>query len=116
MVNGTIPFLEFVGVADGDIQTYADYYYTINPYERYWRNHKDGKVWISDYVLPVSELGQDEFYNDWMSKIGDYDSAIGVKLNATAENEVRFNLMFPTRYFDQYIGPADQVISRLRGR
>lgn len=114
VVNSTLPFVEFVGVETSDVKTYAEYYHLINPYERHWQAHKNGQIWISDEVLPVTELTNDEFYNDWMSKIGDYDSAIGVRLDATVENEVRLNIQYPTRFFNSYTASALELFKRLK--
>jgi len=114
VVNNTMPFLQVDGVEQSFLRSYIDYYHTINPYEKYWRGHEDGQVWISDYVLPISQLKNDEFYNDWMAKLGEFDSAIGVKLNPTAENEVRFNLQFATRDFADYEAPAMYIMHKVR--
>jgi DNA-binding CsgD family transcriptional regulator len=114
VVNDAMPFLEVDGVEQSFLRFYMDYYHTINPYEKYWRGHEDGLVWISDYVLPISQLQNDEFYNDWMAKLGEFDSAIGVKLNPTAENEVRFNLQFATKDFAAYEAPAMYIMRQVR--
>jgi hypothetical protein len=114
VVNDAMPFLEVDGVEQSFLRFYMDYYHTINPYETYWRGHEDGLVWISDYVLPISQLQNDEFYNDWMAKLGEFDSAIGVKLNPTAENEVRFNLQFATKDFAAYEAPAMYIMRQVR--
>ena len=114
LINNCLPFLEVDGLEEHHLQDYANYYYAINPYEEYWRGHGDGQVWISDHVIAIADVKKTEFYNDWMGQIGDFDSAIGVKLDPVAENEFRFNLQFPTRYLDKY-GPASgEIMSRLR--
>lgn len=114
LVNNSLPFLEVVGLDESALVPYIEYYHGINPYERYWRAHKSKHVWTSDYVLPTTVLGKNEFYNDWMGKIGEFDSATGVKLDATAENEIRFNIQFPTRFLESYERPVTQLITRLR--
>ncbi|MCT4656151.1 MAG: hypothetical protein N4A65_10110 [Cohaesibacter sp.] len=114
LVSNSLPFLAVDGIEDHHLTSYSNYYYSINPYEKYWRGHKDGQVWISDYVLPTKTLTYDEFYNDWMIKVGEFDSAIGVKLDATAENEIRLNLQFSPTLFDQYKAPVLQIFDRLQ--
>jgi DNA-binding CsgD family transcriptional regulator len=59
---------------------YEQRYAKINPWVPLLVRFPPLRPYISDAQLPSSSFRETEFYRDWLARVGDMDSAIGVKL------------------------------------
>ncbi len=113
-VSNTIPFMDFAGVSAAQSLPYAEYYYKINPFEKFWNMNGDGQVWTSDSAMSLQQLAKEEYFVDFLSKLGDFASGIGMKVAADVDSEIRLIVQFSPNMNAQYQDPARALFSRLR--
>lgn len=62
------------------ITEYEQYYSRINPWVPLLLESPVLKALVADEVLPSSTFRETEFYQDWMVRVGDVESAAGIKI------------------------------------
>lgn len=109
IVTQRIEFIEHTILSSNFVDSFVNYYSAINPWNDIWKNLTDGECFIRSKYFPISDVEDSEFFSDWMSKIGDYYSATGVKVNISSSQRIFLTLHYPTSLSEKY----DELVPRV---
>ncbi|CTQ42251.1 helix-turn-helix transcriptional regulator [Roseibium aggregatum] len=88
-------FFENAGLEQAFVDSYADYYASINPWNEFWKSMPNGACLVANKTLPTRLLKHTEFYTDWMRRTGDFDGAVGLKVSISSTNIVHLPVHYP---------------------
>ncbi|MEW4459325.1 hypothetical protein AB1K42_14625 [Roseibium algicola] len=88
-------FFEHAGLEQAFVDSYADYYASINPWNEFWKSMPNGACLVANKTLPTRLLKHTEFYTDWMRRTGDFDAAVGLKVSTSSANIVHLPVHYP---------------------
>ena len=64
--DGDRGILASAGIDEHHEEAYRSHFYRLNPWRPFGPEAQEGRVLLSDSILPESEQRRTEFYNDWM--------------------------------------------------
>jgi len=64
--DGQCGIIASAGIDERHEEAYRSYFYRLNPWRPFGPEAEEGRVLLSDSVIPASEQARTEFYNDWM--------------------------------------------------
>lgn len=97
------------------IESYAQYYSQINPYNDYWTTLKSGEILNPENSMPSRNLRNTEFYNDWLHKAEERVAGMGLKIDASPVDTIYLPMHCSESYFERYAKACTAVLTRLRG-
>jgi DNA-binding CsgD family transcriptional regulator len=116
--TGKANFVAVSGMDPRSQRDYFSYYSTINPWNSVFQRMRPGTILNSEKTCPVSAFTNTEFVNDWLAPQQKDSVGIGMKLDATAQDELFLAVHFERRYIDQYehamLEAFNQLAPRLR--
>ena len=68
--DGDRGIIASVGIDEHHEEAYRSHFYRLNPWRPFGPEAQEGRVLLSDSILPESEQRRTEFYNDWMRPQG----------------------------------------------
>lgn len=112
--DGTFNFAVLEGIERRSLNSYLQYYASVNPWRRFWQGDGRGEILVTERDDPTFQYRQGEFYRDWMKPMGDYDAAVGMRLQLDNEEVVYLPVHYPTRLSEAYDGALERVMVNLR--
>jgi DNA-binding CsgD family transcriptional regulator/PAS domain-containing protein len=95
------------------LQSLADHFSHVNPWQPYWSTAANGSVALSEKVAPARLFEKNEFIADWLRPQGDFDAACGLSFVGDAGEAIQFIMHFsPSAGYDE---AAERVLGRVRG-
>lgn len=89
------------GYEQEDVRDYEEHYARINPWTPHWKHIPPLRASASDDVFPSSQFKQSEFY-ELIERVGEAESASGVKLFEDRNSVATLSLHYGTRQADKY--------------
>lgn len=89
------------GYEESLVRDYVDRYSKINPWTPHWRKLPLLTAAVSDDVLPSDEFRRHEFYR-FIERVGDAESAAGIKLFESSNSFAALNLHYGRRQAPEY--------------
>ena len=104
-----------VNIEAHHLEAYAQYFAFCNPWMKVWSVLPDGACAVSERDFPVKQIENTEFYNDFVRRVPDFDASTGMSLDIDPCSTLRIPLHYSSVYAQKYDGPAEWVMSRLKG-
>ena len=95
-------------------EEYSNYYHTINPWNPIVANLDLLAPATSDTELPSSSFSNSEFYTDFIERVGEIESAVGVKIFDDSRTYSFLNLHYGTRssgYYNELLPSFIQLLA-----
>lgn len=102
-------FIVADGIEDNFLNSYLTYYAAKNPWRGFWQSARSGSILVLERDEPARLYREQEFYSDWMRPMGDYDAAVGLRLQFAQDEMIYFPIHYPTRLSPAY----DEVLERV---
>ncbi|MDR5012212.1 hypothetical protein RGK87_24645 [Agrobacterium fabacearum] len=113
----TTPEVSFA-VADGldqrHLESFLTHYSYVNPWRRFWQYAKNGAILVAERDDPARRYHDSEFYNDWMRAVGDFDAAVGLRLQASDDQVIYLPVHFSERLSGEYSSTLELVMESAR--
>lgn len=100
------------GIERAAVEAYAAHYGALNPWNPFWAKAAPFQARVSDTTAPARLYEDTEFYQDWLKRVGEYDSAVGMKIITDREGFGAISLHYGQRLAERYnrdLGAALQV-------
>ncbi|UHS59962.1 helix-turn-helix transcriptional regulator [Agrobacterium vaccinii] len=114
-VHSKLRHYDAVNIEAHHLEAYAQHFAFCNPWMKVWSVLPDGACAVSERDFPVKQIANTEFYNDFIRRIPNFDASTGMSLDVDPNNTLRIPLHYSSVYAQQYDGPAEWVMSRLKG-
>jgi DNA-binding CsgD family transcriptional regulator len=111
--DGKANFVSIAGMPEKSMEDYFAYYSTVNPWNPYWAQMKSGEIMRSEIDCPASLFVKTEFINDWLMPIQRNSIGMGLKLDATANDDLFLSIHFHGNLGDTF---TPQIDALLRGQ
>jgi len=112
--KGTFNFSVSDGLEEQSLDSYLEYYALVNPWKRFWLGARSGTILVAERDDPAHQYKESEFYNDWMKPMGDYDAAVGLRLQLDSEEVLYLPVHYSTQLAEVYDGKLERVMADLR--
>ncbi|MGI0523974.1 helix-turn-helix transcriptional regulator [Rhizobium giardinii] len=96
------------------LQSYMQHYAFINPWNTFWKSAPSGSILVSQRDNPASQYHNGEFYNDWMRRTGDFESAVGLKLQIDRAETVYLPVHYAWNLAETYDRELEFVLANIR--
>jgi DNA-binding CsgD family transcriptional regulator len=96
------------------LQSYMQHYAFINPWNTFWKSAPSGSILVSQRDNPSSQYHKGEFYNDWMRRTGDFESAVGLKLQIDRAETVYLPVHYALNLAETYDRELEFVLANIR--
>lgn len=96
------------------LQSYVQHYAFINPWNSFWKTARSGSILVSQRDNPASQYHKGEFYNDWMRRTGDFESAVGLKLQVDKAETVYLPVHYALNLAETYDKELEFVLANIR--
>lgn len=102
------------GIDKALVDEFVNYYAFVNPWNRFWSGSPSGALLVTERDDPASLYNGTEFYEDWMTRVGDFDAAVGMLVRNSSTEKVYFPVHYSKRYSDVYDCELEFLFSRLK--
>lgn len=102
------------GLSQEHITSFATHYAPLNPWEEFWTKARNGTIIVSERDDPAARYRHTEFYNDWMKRTGDFDTAVGMRLYGNQRELLYMPVHYGRGLSEAYDRAIEQVMMRLR--
>lgn len=96
------------------MQSYTQHYAFINPWNCFWKSAPSGSILVSQRDNPASQYQNGEFYNDWMKRTGDFEAAVGLKLQIDRTETVYLPVHYALGLAETYDRELEFVLANIR--
>lgn len=115
-VPGTAQRIAYVdGHERAAVEAYAAHYGALNPWNPFWAKAAPFQARVSDTIAPARLYENTEFYQDWMKRVREYDSAVGMKIITDTEGFGAISLHYGPRLAERYNRDLGAVMQALAG-
>lgn len=114
-VTDVIRSFHFANVEERHVRDYADYYYKRDVWSASWRRKADRITAVSERDAPSSLLRNSEYYQDFLSKIDNFEAAVGVKAQVSADLTLRMPFHYSAKMAPLYDEPYERVLAGIHG-
>lgn len=101
------------GIDDSFVQSYVDYYASVNPWMSLWDATPANTVLLSERDSPYRGFTESEFYVDWLAPQRNVDAFAGTKIEVDEHNTVVVAWHYAASEAETYDRPAARLLSRI---
>jgi DNA-binding CsgD family transcriptional regulator len=115
-VPGSAQRIAYVdGIERAAVEAYAAHYGALNPWNPFWAKAAPFQARVSDTIAPARLYEATEFYQDWMKRVREYDSAVGMKIITDKEGFGAISLHYGPGLAERYNRDLGAVMQALAG-
>lgn len=104
-----IPLVQY-GFGDNFVRDFANYYCTKNPWLKINSSLKTHVPVRTEISMPASSFSHTEFYNDFLTRIGDSDAATGIKIWGEAQRNAELVVHYAAAHDERVNRIIDPVL------
>lgn len=97
-------------------QDYCDYFAAISPWLPTWPRLSELQPYLSDDVVPFSDLEKTEFYTDWLRPVGGAEHGTGLKLIGSEGRRAVLHLHYGTHRMQEHHAILSSILNRVGAR
>lgn len=113
-VRPEVNFAVSDGLGEEHINSFLDYYSLVNPWRRFWQHAENGAILVPERDDPARQYQGTEFYNDWMRAVGDFDAAVGLRLQVEDDQIIYLPVHFSDKRSAAYEPKLEAVMHNTR--
>lgn len=102
------------GLDERHISSFLSHYAHVNPWRRFWQHAQNGAILVAERDDPARQFQGGEFYEEWMKAVGDYDAAVGLRLQVEDDQIVYLPVHFSTKLSELYEPSLEEVMRNAR--
>lgn len=113
-VKPEVSFAVSDGLEERHISSFLSHYAHVNPWRRFWQHAHNGAILVAERDDPARQFQGSEFYEEWMKAVGDYDAAVGLRLQVEDDQIVYLPVHFSTKLSEVYEPSLEEVMRNAR--
>ncbi|MBO0145097.1 hypothetical protein JZX87_28595 [Agrobacterium sp. Ap1] len=96
------------------MHSFVHHYSYVNPWRNFWQHASNGAILVAQRDDPAGRYHGSVFYEEWMKAVGDFDAAVGLRLQVHDEEVIYLPVHFPERMSFAYELPLEAVMQSTR--
>lgn len=113
-VRPEVSFAVSDGLEESHLSSFLSHYAHVNPWRRFWQHAHNGAILVAERDDPARQFQGSEFYEEWMKAVGDYDAAVGLRLQVEDDQIVYLPVHFSTKLSEVYEPSLEEVMRSAR--
>ncbi|MGV2069039.1 helix-turn-helix transcriptional regulator [Agrobacterium sp. 22-226-1] len=101
-VRPDVGFVVSDGLEDRHLHSFINHYSYVNPWRRFWQYASNGAILVAQRDDPAARYHGSVFYEEWMKSVGDFDAAVGLRLQVHDEEIIYLPVHFPDKLSSAY--------------
>nr|WP_077549176.1 hypothetical protein [Pseudorhizobium flavum]CAD6632137.1 helix-turn-helix transcriptional regulator [Pseudorhizobium flavum] len=113
-VRPEVNFAVSDGLEEEHINSFLGHYSLVNPWQRFWQHASNGAILVAERDDPARQYRGSEFYEDWMKAVGDFDAAVGLRLQVEDDQIIYLPVHFSEKLSPAYEPRLEAVMRNTR--
>jgi DNA-binding CsgD family transcriptional regulator len=113
-VRPDVGFVVSDGLEERHLHSFIHHYSYVNPWRSFWQHASNGAILVAQRDDPARRYHGSVFYEEWMKAVGDYDAAVGLRLQVHDEEVIYLPVHFPEKLSIAYELPLEKVMQSTR--
>ncbi|WP_131829415.1 hypothetical protein [Agrobacterium salinitolerans] len=99
---------------ESHLNSFLNHYSNINPWRAFWQGARNGSIIVAERDDPARQYHGSRFYNEWMKAVGDFDAAVGLRLQVADDEVIYLPVHFSASLSSTYDWQLEAVMQNTR--